>query len=70
MMLMLVALLTTLLAQSANSLEAAMLDNDKLFVVLAVVLIIWAGVLIFVYSTDRRLARLERRIETIESSRI
>lgn len=69
-MLMLVALLTTLLAQSANSLEAAMLDNDKLFVVLAVVLIIWAGVLIFVYSTDRRLARLERRIETIESSRI
>ena len=70
MMLMLVALLTTLLAQSANSLEAAMLDNDKLFVVLAVVLIIWAGVLIFVYSTDRKLARLERRIETIESSRI
>ncbi|RMH61848.1 MAG: CcmD family protein [Bacteroidetes bacterium] len=44
-------------------LERVMLAEDKLYVVLAVVLIIWAGVLVFLFRNDRRLARLERRLE-------
>ncbi len=44
--------------------ERAMLDNDKLFVVLAVVLLIWAGIAYFLLRTDRRLAALERSVES------
>ncbi len=40
-------------------LETVMLQQDKLYVVLAVVLIIWFGVLFFLFRTDRRLAQLE-----------
>lgn len=41
-------------------LERQMVQADKLYVVLAVVLVIWAGLLLFLFRTDRRLARLER----------
>ncbi len=41
-------------------LETVMLQHDKLYVVLAVVLIIWFGLLFFLFRTDRRLARIER----------
>ena len=44
-------------------LERVMLAEDKLYVVLAVVLIIWAGLLVFLYRNDRRLARLERSLD-------
>ena len=43
--------------------EAAMLDNDKLMVVLAVVLIIWLGIVIFIYATDRKINRIESSIQ-------
>ena len=49
--------------QAAEGLEAVMLSNDKLYVVLVVVLIIWFGLLFFLFRTDRRLARLERTLE-------
>ena len=41
-------------------LETVMLQHDKLYVVLAVVLIIWFGLLFFLFRTDRRLARIEQ----------
>jgi len=41
-------------------LATVMLQHDKLYVVLAVVLIIWFGLLFFLFRTDRRLARIER----------
>ena len=44
-------------------LEQTMLAEDKLPVVLAVVLVIWFGVLLFLFRTDRRLARLERALD-------
>lgn len=44
-------------------LETVMLQHDKLFVVLAVVLVIWFGLLFFLFRTDRRLARIERTLE-------
>ncbi len=49
--------------QSLNWLDQLMLSQDKLFVVLAVVLIIWFGLVFFVFRTDRKLHRLERTLE-------
>ena len=40
-----------------------MLADDKLPVVLAVVLIVWLGVLLLLFRTDRRLARIERDLD-------
>ena len=49
-------------AQAASGLDQVMLAQDKLFVVLAVVLIIWIGLAVFIFRTDRRLDRLERTL--------
>jgi len=45
--------------------EATMLDNDKLMVVLAVVLIIWIGICIFIFMTDRKVDRLESSVQKL-----
>lgn len=60
-----IALLDTTAAQALTArppegIEALMLAEDKLPVVLAVVLVIWLGLLAFLFFTDRRLARIER----------
>lgn len=58
--------------QEREGIERVMLAEDKLYVVLGVVLIIWMGILVFLYRTDRKIARLERKIaeripdETVE----
>ena len=44
-------------------LERYLLQQDKLYVVLAVVLIIWLGVAFYVLRTDRKIARLEKLAE-------
>ena len=49
--------------QTVSWLDQLMLSQDKLFVVLAVVLIIWFGLVFFVFRTDRKLHRLERTLE-------
>ena len=49
--------------QEPTALESVMLSNDKLYVVLAVVLIIWIGIMVMISRTDRHLARLERSVE-------
>jgi CcmD family protein len=49
--------------KAAEGLEAVMLAQDKLYVVLAVVLIIWIGLIVFVLRTDQRLRNLERSVE-------
>lgn len=54
-------------AQLAETLETAMLSNDKLFVVLAVVLIIWLGLAAFVFRTDRRIDRLEQGLQDLKN---
>jgi CcmD family protein len=47
-----------------EGLERIMLAEDKLYVVLAVVLIIWFGIVYFILRTDRKLANLERSVES------
>lgn len=46
--------------------ERYMLQQDKLYVVLAVVLVIWLGVAFYLFRTDRRIARLETHLEPTE----
>ena len=46
-----------------SRLEQIMLSNDKIYVVLAVVLLIWIGFIFFVYRTDRRISQVERSLE-------
>jgi len=48
---------------ASSAFEQVMLSNDKLFVVLGVVLIIWIGLIMLLIRTDRRLAWLEREVE-------
>lgn len=48
--------------QQREGLEKVMLQEDKLYVVLAVVLIIWLGIIFFIYRTDRKIDRLERKM--------
>ena len=64
-----IALLDTLAAQATaerppEGIERAMLAEDKLPVVLAVVLLIWAGLLLLLFRTERRLARVERELRS------
>lgn len=49
--------------QQPEGIERTMLAEDKLYVVLAVVLIIWVGLALFVFRTDRRIERLERKLD-------
>ena len=50
-------------AQQTGAMEQVMLSQDKLYVVLAVVLVVWAGILFLLVRTDRRLARVERELD-------
>ena len=50
--------------QAPRGIERPMLAEDKLPVVLAVVLIVWFGILLLLFRTERRLARVERALRT------
>lgn len=54
---------TALPTQEPEPLERAMMADGKIYVVLAVVLIIWLGLLLYLFRTDRRLNRLEARLD-------
>lgn len=49
--------------QQPEGLERIMLADGKIYVVLAVVLIIWFGLLAFLFRTDRKIDRLEREVD-------
>ena len=55
-------------AQRPDALEQVMLSQDKLYVVLAVVLVVWLGVLFLLVRTDRRLGRVERELDRLDAS--
>lgn len=50
-------------AAAQSAFESAFLAQDKIFVVLVVVLLIWAGISFFLFRTDRKIARLERTVD-------
>jgi len=49
--------------QEMSAMEQVMLANDKLYVVLAVVLVIWIGIVILLLRNDARLQAVERSVE-------
>jgi hypothetical protein len=55
--------MTEVPVQEPVGIERPMLAQDKIFVVLAVVLLIWFGLIALIYRTDRRVAALERRLD-------
>lgn len=61
---------STLPTQPPSGIESVMLSHDKLYVVLAVVLIIWFGLLFFILRTDRKLERLEEQLPAKEPERL
>lgn len=51
-------------------LERVMLPDDKIFVVLAVVMVIWIGILFLLFRTDHKIKNVERELdENITGSR-
>ncbi len=39
------------------------LENNSIYIVLVIVLIIWAGIFIFLNNTDKRLKKIEKELE-------
>ena len=63
-----IALLDADAAQQApQGIERVMLASDKLPVVLAVVLLIWFGLLFLLFRTDRRITKIESELNSTES---
>lgn len=44
--------------------EAMMVADGKIWVVMAVVLVIWFGVLFYLFRTDRKISALEKQIDS------
>ncbi|MEL6614359.1 MAG: CcmD family protein [Bacteroidota bacterium] len=49
--------------QTVQPLERVMLADDKLPVVLAVVMVVWIGIAFLLWRTERRLARVEAELD-------
>lgn len=63
-----IAVLDAAPAAAAEPFESAMVTADKLPVVLGVVLIVWLGLLLFLAVTERRLRRVEARLDAAEAA--
>lgn len=48
-------------------LEVYLLQQDKLYVVAAVLAVIWIGIALFIARTDRRISRLEKLVDEREA---
>lgn len=53
---------------AASTLERTMLADDKLGVVVVVLSIIWLGLLLYVWRTDAKLARLEQALKGVDNA--
>ena len=50
-------------SQQPTGLDGIMGQGGKIYVVLAVVLLIWIGLVTILFRTDRKIDRLERRLD-------
>lgn len=53
--------------QPPIGIERTMLAEDRLPVVLGVVLIVWAGILLLLIRTERRLGKVERSLDALDA---
>ena len=60
----------TLAEQPPQGIERTMLAQDRLPVVLAVVLLVWIGILLLLARTERRLGRVERQLDALEADEL
>ncbi len=44
------------------------LNNNSIFIVLFIVLVVWLGIFIFLWNTDKRLKKIEEELEAEGSS--
>lgn len=54
-------------SQAVQPLERVMLAENKLPVVLAVVLVVWIGIAFLLWRTERRLSRVERELDRLDA---
>ena len=47
----------------------AMRANGKIYIVIAVVLVILIGILIYIFQTDRKLKQLEKEVDSLENKK-
>ena len=52
--------------QVPQGIERTMLAQDRLPVALAVVLLVWAGILLLLVRTGRRLGQIERTLDALD----
>lgn len=48
--------------KAPDALEQVMVPGGKIYVVLGVVLLIWIGILFFLFRTDRKLDKIEKEL--------
>lgn len=41
------------------------LENNSLFVVLTIVLIIWAGISLFLFISEKKLSKIEKKLDNL-----
>ncbi|MCL6525181.1 MAG: CcmD family protein [Thermoflavifilum sp.] len=57
-------------ASSAPEMATLMRSNGKIYVVVAVIVIIWIGLLLYVISVDRKLHRIEKKFSQSASHQV
>lgn len=57
--------LTSLSAQ-ASGFDRMMLSNGKMYTVVGVILIIFIGLMLYLYNTDKKLRKIENQIKSNE----
>ncbi len=45
------------------------LSNNSIYIVLFIVLVVWSGIFVYLWNTDKRLKKIEEEIEAEGSSK-
>ncbi len=56
----------TMQAQQSGGFDSMMLSNGKIYTVVGVLLIIFIGIIIYLFNTDRKLTTIENQIKSNE----
>ena len=62
----LVLTISTTQAQANSGFDSMMLSNGKIYTVVGVLLIIFIGIIIYLFNTDRKLKSIENQIKSNE----
>ena len=58
--------ISTMQAQAGSGFDSMMLSNGKIYTVVGVLLIIFIGIIIYLFNTDRKLKSIENQIKSNE----